>query len=140
MAAAKDGTANWPVDLVGTTNPAVKRPRTESHVGEACDFTTNVEKTTDDATNSKAAAKASNDPTAEAGKEAMVGNTQVKEVARVTGTAPTQSPAAEFIDGEGKVASSATTASFPMATIGSITLFRQLETTIQVCPSSGPRG
>jgi hypothetical protein len=89
MAAAKDGTANWLVDLVGTTDLAVKRPRTESHVGEVCEFTTNVEKTTDDAANSKATAKASNDPAAEAGKEAMVVNTQVKEVARVTGTAPT---------------------------------------------------
>jgi hypothetical protein len=76
----------------------------------------------------------------EARKEAMVGDTLAKEAAQETGTAPTQSPAAEVIDGDDKVASSAATAPFPMASIGLITLLCQLETMIQVCPSSSPRG
>jgi hypothetical protein len=98
-AAAKDGTTDRLVDLVGTTDPPVKRLWTESHAGEASDLVANVEKTTDDAANSKAAAKDSSDPAVEAGKEVVVGNAQVKEVARETGTAPTKSPVAEVIDG-----------------------------------------
>jgi hypothetical protein len=140
LAAVKDGTADQPVDLVGTTHPPMKKPRTESHAREASDLAANIEKAADDAANSKAAAKESSDPVIEAGKEAMVGNAPVKEVARETGTAPTQSPTAKVIDGDGKVASSAATAPFPMASIGLITLLRQLETMIQVCPSSSPRG
>jgi hypothetical protein len=95
------------------------------------DLATNVEKT---------AAKEGSNPAVEAGKEAVVGDAWVKEVARETSSAPAQSPAAKVIDGTSKVAGCAITAPFPMASIGSITLLRQLETTIQVCPSSSPRG
>jgi hypothetical protein len=100
----------------------VKKPRTESHAGEASDLAANVEKAADDAANSKAVAKETSDPTVEAGKEAMVGDAPVKEVAQETGTAPTQSQAAEVTDGDGKVASPTDTASFPMASIGLIRL------------------
>jgi hypothetical protein len=126
MAAAKDGTVDRPVNLVGATNPPSKKPRVESYSGEASDLATNVEKT---------AAKESSDPAVEAGKEAVVGDARVKEVARETGTAPTQSPVAEVIDGDGKVADSVAIVPFPLASIGPTTLLCQLETMIQVCPS-----
>jgi hypothetical protein len=59
----------------------MKKPRTESHTGEVSDLAVNVEKAIDDAANSKAAAKETSDPAVEAGKEAVVGDTPVKEVA-----------------------------------------------------------
>jgi hypothetical protein len=68
-AAAKDGTTDRPVDLVGTTDPPVKRLWTESHAGEASDLVANVEKTTNDAANSKATAKDSSDPAVELGRK-----------------------------------------------------------------------
>jgi hypothetical protein len=89
--------------------------------------------------NNKATAMESIGPAVEAGKEAMVGDAPVK-VTQETGTAPTQSPAAEVIDDDSKVASSMATVLFPMASIGSTMLFRQLEMMIHVCPSSSPRG
>jgi hypothetical protein len=48
LAAAKDGTADRLVDLVGKTDLPMKKPRTESHAGDASDFPTNVEKTADE--------------------------------------------------------------------------------------------
>jgi hypothetical protein len=99
----------------------------------------NVEKTTDQVVNNEGAAKGISDPATEAGKEVIMGD-RVEEVARATRVAPTLSPAAEVIDGDDKVASSAATMSFPMASIGLLTLIRQLEEMIQVCPSSSPQG
>jgi hypothetical protein len=108
------------------TDPPVKKPRTKSYVREASDLAANVEKASDDVENSKAAAKEISDPAIEAEKEAVVGDTPVKEVTQESGTAPTQSPT-KVIDGDDKVASSAATVLFPMESIGSITLLRQLE-------------
>jgi hypothetical protein len=122
------------------TKPPTKKPRTEPHAGEVSDLAANVEKATDNAANSKAAAKERSDPAIEVGKEVVVDNTPMKEVAQETRTVPTQYPAAVVVDGEGKVASSVPIALFPMASIGSITLLHQLETMIQVCPSSSLRG
>jgi hypothetical protein len=133
LAAAKDGTVDRPLDLVGMTDLPVKKLRTKSHAREASDLVANVEKASDDAANSKAAAEEISDPAIEVEKEAMVGDAPVKEVAQETRPAPTQSPT-EVIDGNDKVASSGATVPFPMASIGSITLLRQLEMMIQVCP------
>jgi hypothetical protein len=43
LAAAKDGTADQLVDLVGITNPPLKKPRIKSHAGEASDSAAIVE-------------------------------------------------------------------------------------------------
>jgi hypothetical protein len=121
-------------------HPSLKKLRTESHAGGASDSVANVDETAEKAVNDKGAAKGGIDPAVEARKKVAAGDTQLEAVARATGSAPTQSSVAEVIDGDGKVANSATTTSFPMASIGSLTLICQLDGMIQVCASSSSRG
>jgi hypothetical protein len=131
-AKSKGGTTDQPVDLVETVDPPAKKEKTESHAEGASDSAINVEKTTDKAVGNEDAAKGSSDPAAEAGKKVAASGAQVKEVARATGFTSTLPPTAEVIDGDNKVSSFASIASFPMASIDSLALIRQLEGVITI--------